>query len=124
LTHVYERNIHETERDDPERENDVGLDRLSEYGGFEWDEGNKEKNWTKHRVSPLECEQVFFNLPLVVGGDPQHSRVESRHYALGQTDAGRRLFVVFTIRADRIRVISARDMNRKERRIYNEKKDS
>jgi len=114
----------EKKRVRPERENDVELNRLSECGGFEWDEGNKDKNWAKHKVSPLECEQVFLNLPRVVGSDPQHSGVESRYYALGQTDTGRRLFVVFTIRADRIRVISARDMNQKERRIYNEKEDS
>lgn len=98
----------------------MGFDRLSEFSDFEWDEGNADKNWTKHRVSPSECEQLFLNLPLVVGDDPKHSQVESRYYALGQTDTGRRLFVVFTVRADRIRVISARDMNRRERRIYNE----
>ena len=117
LTYVYEGNIHNKEKHEAEKEDDVELDWLSECRGFEWDEGNADKNWTKHRVSPLECEQVFLNLPLVIADDPQHSQVESRYYALGQTDAGRRLFVVFTIRADRIRVISARDMNRKERRI-------
>jgi uncharacterized DUF497 family protein len=124
LTNVYERNIHEKERGDPEGENAVGLNRLSECGGFEWDEGNTDKNRTKHGVSPPECEQIFLNLPLVVESDTLHSQVESRFYALGQTDAARRLFVVFTIRADRIRVISARDMNRKERRVYHEKEDS
>ncbi|MCA1959367.1 MAG: BrnT family toxin [Desulfomonile sp.] len=97
--------------------NDVELDKLSQCRGFERDEGNADKNWIKHKVSRLECEQVFFNLPLVVGGDPKHSQMEGRYFALGQTNTGRELFVVFTVRGDRIRVISARDMNSKERRI-------
>ena len=101
----------------------MGLDKLSECSGLEWDEGNSEKNWTKHRVSRSECEQVFFNLPLVVTDDPKHSQYEERHFALGQTDTGRGLFVVFTIRNNAIRVISARDMSRAERRVYDEKED-
>ncbi|MEW6141369.1 MAG: BrnT family toxin [Thermodesulfobacteriota bacterium] len=99
------------------------LDKLTQCAGFDWDKGNADKNWIRHTVSRLECEQVFFNLPLVVGDDSKHSKIESRYFALGHTDKGRWLFVVFTVRGDRIRVISARDMNRKERRIYNEKKD-
>jgi uncharacterized protein len=101
----------------------VGLDILSECTEFDWDEANSEKNWFKHRVSQSECEQVFFNLPLVVGDDPKHSHAEDRHYVLGQTDKGRELFVVFTIRGDAIRIVSARDMNRRERRIYNDEEN-
>jgi uncharacterized DUF497 family protein len=86
--------------------------------GFQWDKGNLEKNWLKHGVSPLECEQVFFNQPLVVVPDLKHSEKEERFYALGRTDPDRYLFVVFTVRGRRLRVISARDMNRKERSIY------
>ncbi len=86
--------------------------------GFEWDRHNAEKNWQKHRVTPSECEQIFFNRPLVVADDVKHSKKENRFYALGHTDAGRLLFVVFTVRRDKIRVISARDMNRKERKVY------
>ena len=97
--------------------------QLSTCIGFEWDEGNAEKNWVKHRVARSECEQVFFNLPLVVADDLKHSQDEPRCYALGRTDGGRRLFMVFTIRDLLIRVISARDMNRPERRIYDEKED-
>lgn len=100
------------------------LEKLSECSGFAWDEGNSDKNWIKHRVSCSECEQVFFNLPLVVGDDSKHSQEENRYYALGQTDKGRALFVVFTVRDDTIRVISTRDMNRSERRIYHEKENS
>ena len=82
--------------------------------GFDWDEGNLLKNWEKHRVSAAECEQVFFNRPLIAAPDQKHSGKESRFYALGQTDAGRLLFVVFTLRGSLIRVISGRDMNRRE----------
>jgi uncharacterized DUF497 family protein len=85
---------------------------------FDWDEGNAEKNWVRHRVSQAECEQVFFNRPLVAGEDLLHADNESRFYALGQTDGGRRLFLVYTLRRESIRVISARDMTPKERRRY------
>jgi uncharacterized DUF497 family protein len=86
--------------------------------GFDWDEANAPKIWKKHGVSPLECEQVFFNLPLVAGDDERHSQDEPRYYLLGQPDAGRRLFLVATVRDDLVRVISARDMSRKERKVY------
>jgi uncharacterized DUF497 family protein len=69
-------------------------------------------------VSHAECEQVFFNQPFVVGEDITHSQEEERFYVLGNTDAGRALFLVFTIRDELIRVITARDMSRRERRIY------
>ena len=85
---------------------------------FDWDEGNVDKSWDKHAVRASECEEVFLNRPLLVHEDPRHSTDERRHLALGQSHSGRRLFVVFTVRSDRIRVISARDMSRKERRSY------
>ena len=91
---------------------------LDETDGFVWDEGNILKNWEKHSVSHLEAEQVFFNQPLLVNSDDQHSESENRWYVLGKTDAQRPLFVVFTLRGTKIRVISARDMSRKERKIY------
>ena len=88
---------------------------------FEWDEGNINKNWDKHRVHHLECEEIFFNEPIITkvekGGVSQEERVS----ALGVTNEGRFLFVVFTMRRGRIRVVSARDMNKKEREIYHEK---
>jgi uncharacterized DUF497 family protein len=86
--------------------------------GFLWDKGNSDKNWIKHRVSRLECEELFFNLPLMISDDVQHSESENRHYALGRSKSGRYLFISFTIRNKLIRVISARDMNKKERKIY------
>jgi hypothetical protein len=88
--------------------------------GFDWDEGNSEKNMIRHQVSRSECEQVFFNEPLVVENDDVHSQVEKRWYLLGQTDSGRLLFIVFTIRGEFVRVISARDMHKKEREIYHD----
>ena len=86
--------------------------------GFEWDEHNATKIWRKHGVAPQECEQVFFNLPLVVSEDVKHSQSEQRYYALGRSTTERLLFVVFTIRRNQIRVISARDMHRNERKVY------
>ena len=91
---------------------------LTEAVGFRWDEGNADKNLKKHDVSDGECEQIFFNVPLVVGNDVVHSEDEPRGYALGSTNGGRLLFIVFTIRDGMIRVISARDMTPKERRRY------
>ncbi|MFV1981455.1 MAG: BrnT family toxin [Rhodothermia bacterium] len=94
-----------------------------DWEGFQWDHVNLLKNWDKHGVSPSECEQVFFNRPLMTESDVPHSNEEQRWYSLGTTDAGRTLFVVFTIRSKLIRVISARDMRRKERRLFEELED-
>ena len=86
--------------------------------GFEWDDGNSLKNWSKHQVSLLECEQIYFNKPLFLKNDINHSVDEIRFYALGNTDENRKLFIAFTVRNNHIRVISARDMSRKEREVY------
>lgn len=91
---------------------------LNTVTGFDWDENNREKNWERHQVSAGECEEVFFNIPLLLEDDPSHSQKEPRYYVLGHTIAGRRLFIAFTIREDKIRVVSARDMSKKERSIY------
>lgn len=87
--------------------------------GFDWDDGNARKN-DKHGVSQSEAEEVFFNLPLLLLEDARHSGQELRYHALGKTDEGRRLHITFTLREDGtlIRVISARDMHRKERSTY------
>ncbi|MFE3838901.1 BrnT family toxin [Pseudogemmobacter sonorensis] len=88
--------------------------------GFDWDEGNARKNADKHEVSQSEAEQVFFNDPLLVLADRKHSEGEARFHALGHTDDGRRLHITFTLRDGNslLRVISARDMSRKERDAY------
>ena len=88
--------------------------------GFEWDQGNVDKNLIKHNVENWECEQVFFNDPLVVIDDLKHSVAEKRFTAFGRTDVGRLLIVIFTIRSKLIRVISAREMSRRERNFYEE----
>ena len=87
---------------------------------FEWDDGNSDKNWARHEVSQAEAEQVFLNRPLIVAADPAHSRREARQFALGRTDGGRFLMVVFTLRRPFLRVISARPMSRRERKVYAE----
>jgi uncharacterized protein len=95
---------------------------LARIVGFDWDEGNARKSADKHFVSQAEAEQVFANLPLAILEDLAHSRSEPRFQALGRTGDHRHLHVTFTLRAEgtRIRVISARDMNRKEQARYEE----
>jgi uncharacterized DUF497 family protein len=93
-------------------------ENLAECTGFQWDAGNSEKNWDLHRVSRAEAEQVFFNRPILVASDAAHSQEEARYAALGRTNDGRRLTIVFTVRETQVRVISARDQSRQERRIY------
>lgn len=94
------------------------MDQLdfSDLKGFEWDKANEHKNAIKHNVSKMECEQIFFNDPILLFAD------EKRYFILGQTNDNRELFVVFTVRKNLIRVISARNMNRKERKIYENQK--
>lgn len=87
---------------------------------FEWDKNNAEKIENKHEINPAECEEVFFNMLLMLKPDIKHSRAEVRYQTLGKTNAKRLLFIVFTIRSRKIRVITARYASRKERRIYHE----
>jgi len=91
---------------------------LPDFECFDWNKGNIEKNWMTHEVTQQEAEQVFFNSPLIAAEDPAHSHAEQRLMVLGQTDKERCLFIAFTMRGKNIRVISARDMSRKERKIY------
>jgi uncharacterized protein len=98
---------------------------LAKASGFEWDSGNIDKIWKKHGVSPQEAEAVFFNKPLLLLPDEAHSATEQRFSAIGKTDEGRLLFITWTSRASssmlpRVRVISARPMSRKERKLYGE----
>jgi uncharacterized protein len=95
--------------------------KLSNCKGFQWDDGNSNKNWHLHRVTDSECEDVFFNQPLIIVADKQNSQLENRFFALGATEKNRWLFVSFTIRNELIRIISARDMTKSEQRKYDEK---
>jgi uncharacterized DUF497 family protein len=101
-------------------------DVLGSFAGFQWDRGNTNKNLVKHNVQNWECEQVFFNRPLLVLEDPEHSVAEKQWAAFGKTDPGRLLVLIFTKRGNLLRVISARAMNSKERKFYeeNESKNS
>lgn len=85
---------------------------------FDWDDGNSNKNLIKHKVTGQESEEVFTNQPLIVATDARHSTSEQRFLALGRTNNDRRLFLSFTIRKDKIRIIPIRDMNKKEIKIY------
>ena len=91
---------------------------LADLAGFEWDGGNTAKNVLGHGVTPAEAEAVFFNEPLVVLEDEKHSEKETRYLAHGTTVGGRLLTAAFTIRNRHLRIISVRDMSRKERRAY------
>ena len=93
-------------------------DSVSECEGFDWDDGNVFKNKDKHSVLYSECEQIFFNIPLLIADDFAHGDDEDRYLALGRTNQGRRLYLVFTMRSKLIRVISARDMTKNERGEY------
>lgn len=100
------------------------LELLEQCRDFNWDQGNLHKNRDRHGVEFWECEEVFFNRPLLLSFDNRHSAEEARYFCLGKTDAGRRLFIVFTVRDLLVRVISARDMSRKERREYEHHEES
>ena len=93
---------------------------LEQIAGFDWDDGNSRKSADKHDVSQAEAESIFFNDPLIVVEDARHSETEQRLHALGKTAQNRLLHVTFTLRqkGTLIRVISARDMQRKERNVY------
>lgn len=88
--------------------------------GFDWDAGNERKSKEKHTVGRFEAEQLFFNQPLLILVDQKHSQTEARYHALGKSDEARLLHIAFTLRSGDtlIRVISARDMHKKERKIY------
>lgn len=87
---------------------------------FQWDEGNSAKSWARHGVTQTEAEQIFLNRPVVVAGDLAHSGDERRHVIYGRTDGGRLLTVIFAVRENLARVISARPMSRREIRGYEE----
>jgi len=90
--------------------------------GFDWDKGNIRKNEIKHGVTSTECEQIFHNKPLIIAQSLGRLNTEIRFSALGKTYASRLLQVIFTLREEKIRVISARPMSKKERGIYEKEK--
>ncbi|HUI65685.1 MAG TPA: BrnT family toxin, partial [Bacteroidota bacterium] len=102
-------NIHNSE---------LPLPLIPEIVEFEWDAGNREKNRIKHKVEGIEAEQVFFNYPFFSTLDTRHSEREERHFGFGHTNESRLLTLVFVVRNRKVRIISARDMNKKERAWY------
>ncbi|MBU1110721.1 BrnT family toxin [Patescibacteria group bacterium] len=88
---------------------------------FEWDKGNVDKSFLRHQVTNQEAEEVFVNEPKFIIEDDKHSLMEKRYLLWGKTNVGRKLAVIFTFRVKKIRIISARDMNQKERRSYAQK---
>lgn len=93
-------------------------DLLQTCDGFEWNEGNLTKNWLKHQVGWSEIEEIFLNKPLIISNDTKHSGKETQYHALGKTNNNKGLFISFTVRGRKIRIISARDQSKKEREFY------
>lgn len=89
---------------------------------FHWDKGNVNKNLKKHKVTDAECEEVFFDQRKIISKDPLHSNKEKRFILLGKTKSERSLFTVFTVRNNKIRIISSRDINKKEYKLYGKKR--
>lgn len=85
---------------------------------FDWDKGNEKKNWEKHKVSQKESEEIFFDKYKLIYKDILHSETEERHVAIGETKTKRVLFIIFTLRKRKIRIISARDMGKAKKSIY------
>lgn len=94
------------------------MERLPDLLEFEWDQGNREKNFIKHGVTNKEAEEAVTNKLPFIFPDEGHSGIEKRYALYGKTDQGRRLSIVFTIRKEKVRIITARDMSKKERRAY------
>ena len=91
---------------------------VSKCTEFEWDKGNIAKSFKKHKISPNEAEEIFLDENLKILKDINHSQKEKRLIALGKTFTNKKLFIVFTVRGEKVRIISARPMDRKERSYY------
>ena len=85
---------------------------------FKWDQGNKDKNWKRHKIHYKEIEEVFFNRPIKIFPDVGHSQKEKRFLAYGRTNSDVLLTVVFVVRNKKLRAISARRQNKNEKAIY------
>lgn len=94
---------------------------LSKPAVFEWDKGNTDKNLVKHSIARGEIEQAFVNDPKILFKDQKHSSLEERQGIFGRTNKGILLTIIFTIRGEKIRIISARNASKKERRSYEQK---
>lgn len=95
---------------------------LNKISGFEWDKWNIDKSYAKHGISPNESEEIFLDEDIKIEKDLKHQQQEKRFIAIGKTTENKILFVIFTIRNDKIRIISVRIANKKEREVYNRSK--
>lgn len=91
---------------------------------FDWDHGNLDKSRWKHDVTPEESESVFLDKDAYIFSDVRHSETEERFVILGKSDKNRHLFIIFTVRKNKIRIISARRMHQKEVKKYDQAKKS
>ena len=94
---------------------------LSKFKGFEWDKGNIDKSYQKHGITPNEAEEAFVDKDILLLEDIKQSQKELRFEAIGRIIKGDILFLAFTARGDKIRIISVRKANKKERRRYEQK---
>lgn len=94
---------------------------LKEPLEFEWDKNNQDKNYNKHKVRTTEAEEVFFDRNRKLAKDFLHSQNEARYLVIGKTKQHRKLYIVFTIRKNKLRIISARDLNIREYKLLGEK---
>ncbi|OGY15800.1 MAG: hypothetical protein A2784_01560 [Candidatus Chisholmbacteria bacterium RIFCSPHIGHO2_01_FULL_48_12] len=92
--------------------------KLGRYKRFDWDKGNVDKSYQKHGIIPNEAEEVFLDEKAIIIRDIKHSQKEERLILLGETTGRKLLFIVFTLRGTKIRIISARKANEKEREQY------
>lgn len=97
---------------------------LSKITGFEWNKGNIDKSYRKHGITPNESEEIFLDESIAIERDIRHEEVEDRYIGIGKTLHGKLLFIVFTLRNNALRVISARRANKKERRLYEKAKEN
>lgn len=100
------------------------MDQFEEDLEFEWDKGNIDKNWLNHKITNKEAEGIFLDQKAIKIFDVLHSKLEARWLLLGKTEGDRKLAVIFTKRKSKIRIISARLMNKKERKAYEKQKIS
>lgn len=94
------------------------------YGDFEWDADKARDNIEKHDVTFEEATTVFNDPFFIIYKDPDHSIGEQRYIIIGESEAYRYLIVSYMERGTRTRIISARELDPKERRAYEKKRES
>ncbi len=93
------------------------------YGDFEWDDKKAQQNLAAHGVTFEDATAVFDDPFYIIYADPDHSMEEERFIVIGESESHRYLFVSYTERGERTRIISARELTAKERKSYEGKKE-